>query len=104
VLRGRQAKPSDAHPEHLSIVPEVARDEDDQENLGELAGLERDRADRDPEVRAVDRLAEPGKGRQDQEPDGDDPERVLVVVEPPVPVAEDEDREREEPGPARCGR
>jgi hypothetical protein len=96
VLRGRQAEPSDAHAEHLPVVPQVPGDEDDEEDLGELARLESHRPDRDPEVRAVDRLAELRQRGQDQEPNGEDPERVLVVVEPPVPVAGEQHRERED--------
>ena len=51
--------------EHLALLAQVGGEEDDQEDLRELAGLEPERADVHPEARAVDRRAEAGtRGRK----------------------------------------
>ena len=50
--------------EHLALLAQIGGEEDDQEDLRELAGLERERADAHPEPRAVDGRAEPGHARQ----------------------------------------
>ncbi len=96
MLRRRKSEPPDSHGEHLAVVAQVAGDEDDEEHLRELAGLEGDRADRDPEVGAVDGGTELGQRRQDQERDREDPKCVLVVVEPPVVLADHQDGQREQ--------
>ena len=82
--------------EHLTLLAQVGGEEDDQEDLRELARLELDRADVHPQPRAVDRRAEPGHARQEQERDRRDPEQVLVVLEHAVVAAQAEQREREE--------
>ena len=46
--------------EHLPVVAQVAGEEDDEQDLRDLAGLERDRPELHPERRAVDRRAETG--------------------------------------------
>ena len=67
--------------QHLSLLAQVAGEEDDQEDLRDLAGLELERSDVHPEPRPVDVLAEAGQRRQEQEPDRAEPEQVLVVFE-----------------------
>ena len=85
--------------ERLALVAQVGGEEDDQHDLRELAGLELERADLDPQPRAVDRLADPRDRRQRHQDDRGDPEQVLVALEPPVVVAEREQRQREERDP-----
>ena len=82
--------------ERLALLAQVGGEEDDQEDLRELARLELDRADAHPEPCAVDRRAEPGHARQEQQRDRRDPEQVLVVLELAVVAAQPEQREREE--------
>src|SRR5581483_7774489 len=82
---------------HLALLAQVARQEDDQEDLRELAGLHLDRADAHPQTRAVHRRADAREARQEEQCDGADPEQVLVVLEDPVVAAEAEEREREQP-------
>ena len=83
--------------EHLALLAQVAGEEDDQEDLRELARLELERADVDPEARAVDGRAEPGQRRQHEQHDRRDAEEVLVALELPVVVAQQEERRRERP-------
>ena len=82
--------------EHLALLAQVAGEEDDQHDLRELAGLELERADCDPEARAVDLVADPGQRGQEEQHDRAEPEEVLVALEPPVVVAQQEQRGREE--------
>src|SRR5205823_5488965 len=62
--------------EHLTLLPQVPREEENQEDLRELARLELQRADSDPEPRAVDNAADPRSERQQQEHDRAEPEEV----------------------------
>jgi hypothetical protein len=94
VLRRGQPPASRPVREHLPVVAQVAREEDDEEHLRELARLEDEGADVHPERRAVDRPPDEGQGRQDEEDDRRDAQQVLEVVEDAV-VAEEED-ERDE--------
>ena len=52
--------------EHFALLAQVAREEDDQHDLGELARLEPDAADLDPEARPVDRLPDHRQRREDE--------------------------------------
>jgi hypothetical protein len=52
-----------AHDEHLAMLVQVARQEDDDADLGQLGRLEGDRPEVDREVGVVDRVAE--KARED---------------------------------------
>ena len=72
-----------------------AGEEDDEEDLRELARLEPERADVDPELDAVDPLPEPGDGRQHQQHDRRDAEDVLVALEDAVVEAQPDEHERE---------
>jgi hypothetical protein len=81
--------------QHLALLAQVAREEDDQRELCELTGLELERADVDPEAGAVDRLAEDGRGREREQQERADAEEVLVALEHAVVVAEGEHRPRE---------
>ena len=82
--------------QHLALVAQIAGEEDDQEDLRQLARLELERAHLHPQPRAVDRLADPRQRRQHQQQDRRDPEQVLVLLEDPVVAAEREERQREE--------
>ena len=75
--------------ERLSVAREVEREEEDDEYLGELTGLEGERPDEDPQLGSVDLRAD--EHRKKQESDADDAERVLVVREV-VEVAHEEER------------
>src|SRR3990170_2207585 len=79
----------------LAVVAQIPREEDDEEYLGQLAGLEADRPELDPERGAVSGRTDPGERREREERDRRRAERVLVVVQLAV-VAQDEHRGREE--------
>ena len=81
--------------QHLALLAQVPGEEHDQEHLRELARLELERADMHPEASAVDRGAEPGHCRQDEQPDRRQAEEVLVALEPPVVAVERVQRDRE---------
>ena len=82
--------------QHLALVAQVPGEEDDEEDLGELAGLELQRADLHPEAGAVDRLADPWQRRQCEQDDGAEPEEVLVALDHAVVPPQREQRQREE--------
>ena len=63
--------------------------------LPELARLDLERADVDPEARAVDRLADHGQARQEDQPERRDAEDVLVALEHAVVPVQPEERRRE---------
>ena len=98
--------------EHLALLAEVGREEDDERDLPELARLELEPAEVDPEPRAVDRLADPGRQRQEEQEDRRDSEDVLVALEHAIVVAQPEERRGEhgnadhdpEPLPERVAR
>ncbi len=50
--------------QHLALLAQVAGEEDDQRELGELAGLEPERSRMHPKPRAVDRLPDQGQRRE----------------------------------------
>ena len=90
--KARQAEGSEVDGrgrERLSVAREVEREEEDDEYLGELTGLEGERPDEDPQLGSVDLRAD--EHRKKQESDADDAERVLVVREV-VEVAHEEER------------
>ncbi len=68
---------------------QVAGDEDDEHDLQEFARLDADRAEVDPESRAVDLVAQQQGGSQEQ--DRDRRPRVLVVAQDPVVAQADRD-------------
>ena len=94
----REPEASHAAAEELPAIAEVAGQEDDEEDLRELAGLERHGPELDPEGGAVDRGAEPGDRRQQEEHDRPQAEDVLDAVE--LAVVADQDRARGEDGHA----
>ena len=80
--------------QQLAALGEIRSQEHDHRDLAELRGLELERADPDPHPRAVDLLADARDDRQQQQPDGDEPQRVGVRREPAV-VADAHDRRAE---------
>ena len=65
----------------LPFLAQVAGEEEDQADLRELAGLKLERSEVHPQAHAVDALAEPGNGGQQQKRDGSDAEEVAVGLE-----------------------
>ena len=82
--------------QHLALLAQVAGEEDDQEDLRQLAGLELEGADPHPEPRAVDRLADHRQCGQHHQRDRGDSEEVLVGLEHAVVAPERDQRQREE--------
>ena len=68
---------------------QVAGEEHREQDLGELAGLERQRPDADPDPGAVDVPAQPGQQRQQQQRETGDHRGVRVALQHPV-VAHEE--------------
>ncbi len=98
VLERRQGDPE--HPpraddQHLSVLAQVAGEEDDDADLRELGGLECEWADLHPEVGAVHLLPDPRQPRRQQQQQPDRGDRVAVALEHVV-VAQELDREGEE--------
>ncbi len=84
--------------QHLTLLAQVAGEEDDQRELRQLAGLELERPELHPQAGAVDGGTDDWEGGQDEQTHGGEPEQVLVVLEPPI-IAEEEQREGEEGHP-----
>ncbi len=78
--------------EHLPLLAEVRGEEDDERDLPELARLELQPAEVDPQAGAVHRLADAGQERHEQERDGAETEEVLVVLEQPVVAPQPDER------------
>ena len=78
--------------QHLARVAQVAREEDDDRELGELRRLHGQRADVDREVGAVDRREQ---ARQQQQADAAERDQVAVALELAV-VAQGDDRRDEQ--------
>ena len=98
VLERRQGDaehPPGADDQHLAVLAQVAGEEDDDADLRELGRLEGERPDLDPEVGAVDLLADPRQPRRQQQQQPDRGDRVPVALEHVV-VAQELDRQREE--------
>ena len=102
-----QAQPAEAPSaagEQLSFVDQVRGEEQDEQDLRGLAGLEVHRADPHPEPRPVDRLPDPGCERQQQGEHPEEQERVPVPLEGPDPLDEhqgEDERDDAHRGPDR---
>jgi hypothetical protein len=97
--RDRDAQESPAaEDQQLARIAQVAGQEDDDRDLGELRRLEGQRAELHAEVRAVDVLPDARHARQQQERDPRRGDRVPVALEDAV-VAQREDRRREQDQP-----
>ena len=94
VLGSRESEPSDARLEELPLRGEVRREEDDDQDLPELRGLERERTELRPQARPVDRQSDPRYHREQQQHQAEEPDRVRVAVEDAV-VAYDQEGEHE---------
>ena len=96
--RSEVAGPRERHAEEaapderqrIARLHEVAREEDRQSDLGELAGLERQRADLDPDVCAETRAPDAGDDREDQQQERGEHRHVAEPLQHPV-VADRED-------------
>jgi hypothetical protein len=94
VLEGEPAAEPAGH--ELPGVVEVAREEDDDRELGELGGLEGDGTDAHGEVRPVHRLAEHGQPRHEEQRDAGGRDRVAVALQH-AEVAQEQHGRAEEP-------
>ena len=81
----------------VAVRDEVAGEEDRQQDLRDLTGLERHRTDEDPDAGAVDRAAQPRDEGQEQEHERGEAGRVRVAAQQPV-VAQEHDDERGQHG------
>ncbi len=90
--QGDAEQPPVRHRQQLPALAQVAGQEDDEQQLGELARLHLHAADPDPELGPVDGGAD-DHGQQQQD-DGSHPEGVLVRLQPPV-VADEQDQRQE---------
>ena len=81
--------------ERLALLAQVAREEDDEADLRELARLELDRPEVDPEPRAVDRSPSPGTDGSSSSATAADAEQVAVRLEDAVVVPEPDQRPAE---------
>ena len=80
--------------QQLALVDEIRREEGDQQHLGDLARLEAERTERDPEAPAVDGAPDAGRERQEQEQQAEQQGGVPVSLEDSH-VAHDDERENE---------
>jgi hypothetical protein len=86
VLRIGQVQRAEAerpHGQQLALLDEVRGEEDGQGDLGQLTGLEPDRAEAHPDARPVDGSTHTGDQRQEQQADAHDRERVAVALDGP---------------------
>ena len=91
--------PSRAQHHDLAGVAQVAGQEDDQADLGELGRLEAQAAGHlDPQIGAVDLLADPRQAREHEQQQRHRDDHVAVLLELAV-VAEGDDRHREQDQP-----
>src|SRR5581483_5301288 len=67
--------------EQLPLLHQVGGEEDHQQDLGRLAGLEVERPEVDPQPGAVDVLADSRDGREEQRGDPEEGERVAVALQ-----------------------
>ena len=79
--------------ERVAVQHEVAGERDHQQHLGDLAGLEAERAEADPDPGAVDGGAEAGHHRQQQQHDRGQAAGVGEPLQDPV-VAQQDQRAR----------
>src|SRR5581483_10304308 len=78
--------------QHLALFAQVRREEDDERDLPELAGLELQAAEVDPQPRSVHRLADAGQKGHEQQADRAQAEEVLVVLQQPVVLTQEDER------------
>ncbi len=76
--------------EHLTLLPEVRGQEDDEEHLRKLAGLEAERPDVDPQAGAVHGAPDDGQCWQHEQDHRRDRADVLVALDPAVIASEGE--------------
>ena len=81
---------------HLALVPQVGGEEDDQEDLRQLARLKLELADVNPEALAVDLRPDHREPRQEEQRDRSDPEQVLVRLEQAVVAPQPEEGDGEQ--------
>src|SRR5918999_706830 len=81
--------------QHLTLLAQVAGEEDDQEDLRELARLEPHRTHLDPQAGPVHSPTDHGHRRQREEHERADAEEVLVGLEAAVVAAQRKQRARE---------
>ena len=79
------------HREHLAVGGQVGGDEEHDENLRQLAGLEAEAAEAQPQLAAAGFVADDRQHGGEQQQDAHDHERVLVIGEL-VQVAHDGER------------
>ena len=94
------AHPTAGERQRVAMQHEVARERDHQQHLGDLAGLEAERPDADPDPGAVDGVADPGHERQQEQHDRGQPAGVGEAGQHPV-VAQQHQRGDEEDHPER---
>ena len=103
VLGIRERNRSDASAadgEELALLHEVGREEEGEEDLGELAGLEVDRSDAHPDAGAEVLPADAGHEREQQKGEAEEPDGPAVALEVADPANQHErDDER---GDADC--
>ena len=90
-LAAHRQRPQPGPHQHVPGVAEIARQEDDDRDLGELGRLELDRPDLDRQERAVDLVADARQARHHQQRDPHRGDRVAVALEHVV-VAQEDDR------------
>src|SRR5262249_18598492 len=101
VSRGRDAEAPDtpsAGGEDLSLVDEVAGEEDDEEHFRQLAGLEVDGPETNPETGAVDLPSEPRAERHQKREQPEEEEGVPVAFK--AVYAPNDDKRPDERGDA----
>src|SRR3954454_18501226 len=86
--------------EELALVDEIRGEERDEQDLRDLARLERDGPDRHPEPATVDRAPDSWRQRQQQRDETEPQHRVPIALEE-AHVAYDEEREDEHADPDR---
>ena len=93
---GRCSRPMPPAPraQQLALLHQVRGEEDHEQHLGHLAGLDREAADADPEAGAVDRGAEAGHEREQQRAHAEQQERVLVAARATRALRTNDERER----------
>ena len=69
------------HREHLAVGGQVGGDEEHDENLRQLAGLEAEAADAQPQLAAAGLIADDRQHGREQKQDAHDHERVFIVGE-----------------------
>ena len=88
--------PSSGEGEGVAVKDEVARERDHQQHLGDLAGLEAERADADPDPRAVHGLADARRHRQEQQHDRRQARGVGEPGEDAVVAQQDQRRDEQD--------